>query len=387
MITFADTTDYVAKLKVIGVGGGGGNAVNTMMASGLKGVEFIVANTDIQVLRCSRVPNKIQIGAELTRGLGAGGNPEIGHKAALEDKKRVEEYIKDADMVFITAGMGGGTGTGAAPVIGRIAKEHNILTVAIVTKPFEFEGKRRYKQAMEGLRALDDSVDTVIVIPNQRLLGLAGKQPLSEAFKVADDVLFQAARGISDLIHKQGLINVDFADVKTIMSNMGMSLMGMGQGSGEQRAREAATRAISSPLLEENSVEGAQGILLNITGGPDMTLHEINEAARLIQEKAHDDANIIFGSVLDPELSDEIHVTVIATGFSRQSDQEATETMRNIHILPNVHNARGYDTPAYLRAGKTVGECKRPSQPSVESQIEYETQYDVPAFLRNKKNG
>lgn len=384
MIEFAES-DYVARLKVIGVGGGGGNAVNTMMASGLTGVEFIVANTDIQVLRCSRVPNKIQIGAELTRGLGAGGNPEIGEKAALEDYARIEEYVKDADMVFITAGMGGGTGTGAAPVIGKIAKDHNILTVGIVTKPFEFEGRRRVQQALKGIQELNDCVDTLIVIPNQRLLGHVGKQPLSEAFKVADNVVCQAARGISDLIQKPGLINLDFADVRTIMMDMGMALMGTGTGKGERRAIEAATAAISSPLLEENSVEGAKGLLINITGGADMTLHEVNEATLFIQEKAHEDANIIFGSVIEPDVRDEVRVTVIATGFHSREDQKIKSEMKNVSVLPNAagKDMRSFDKPAFLRAKKNVGDAHFQLQPSVNSKIEYETQYDIPTFLRH----
>ncbi len=384
MIEFAET-DYVAKLKVIGVGGGGGNAVNTMIDSGLEGVEFIVANTDIQVLRHSRVPNKIQIGAELTRGLGAGGNPEIGSKAAMEDHRRIEEYIKDADMVFLTAGMGGGTGTGAAPVIGKIAKDHNILTVGIVTKPFEFEGKRRIQQAKEGIEELTKCVDTLIVIPNQRLLSVVGKQPLSEAFKVADNVLCQAARGISDLIQKPGLINLDFADVRTIMLDMGMALMGAGTAKGERRAIEAASAAISSPLLEENSVEGAKGLLINVTGGPDMTLHEVNEATLLVQEKAHEDANIIFGSVIDPEIKDEVRVTVIATGFNTRAELEVKSDMKSITVLPYAteKDASCYDKPAYLRARKESGNSQFQLQPSANSKIEYETKFDIPTFLRH----
>ncbi|MBI5184233.1 MAG: cell division protein FtsZ [Nitrospinae bacterium] len=383
MIEFAET-ENVARLKVIGVGGGGGNAVNTMMESGLTGVEFLVANTDIQVLRCSKVPNKIQLGPQLTRGLGAGGDPEVGQKAALEDERRIAEYIRDADMVFITAGMGGGTGTGAAPVIGRIAKEHKILTVGIVTKPFDFEGKRRIQQAKRGIEELNECVDTLIVIPNQKLLSVVGKQPLSAAFKVADDVLCQAAKGISDLIQKPGLINLDFADVKTIMMDMGMALMGTGLGKGERKAIDAATGAISSPLLEENSVDGAKGMLINITGGPDMTLHEVNEATLFIQQKAHDDANIIFGSVIDPEMEGKMRVTVIATGFNRRSDLEAKVEMKAVDALPVVTpDARSYDKPAYLRTGKKLGDKHFHLQPTVNSKIEYETQYDIPTFLRH----
>lgn len=384
MIEFAEM-DYVAKLKVIGVGGGGGNAVNTMMASGLEGVDFLIANTDIQVLRNSRIPNKIQIGSELTKGLGAGGNPEVGYHAALEDQDKIEEFIKDADMIFITAGMGGGTGTGAAPVIGEIAKQHNILTVGIVTKPFDFEGKLRTKQAREGLKELNKSVDTLIVIPNQKLLSCVGKQPLSEAFKVADNVVCQAARGISDLIQKPGLINLDFADVRTIMLDMGMALMGTGQARGERRAMEAATAAISSPLLEENSVEGAKGLLINITGGPDLALHEVNEATLFIKEKAHEDANIIFGSVIDPSIEDEIRVTVIATGFNTKEDQVAKAEMENVTALPYEasKDIRSYDKPTYLRAKKKVGDAQFQLHHSVNSKIEYESKFDIPTFLRN----
>ncbi len=384
MIELAET-DYAAKLKVVGVGGGGGNAVNTMMSGGLEGVEFIVANTDIQVLKCSRVPNKIQIGSELTRGLGAGGNPEVGYNAAIEDVKRIEEYIKDADMIFITAGMGGGTGTGAAPVIGKIAKEHGILTIGIVTKPFDFEGKRRIEQAKKGIEELNECVDTLIVIPNQKLLGFVGKQPLSEAFKVADNVCFQAAKGISDLIQKPGLINLDFADVRTIMCDMGMALMGTGISQGESRALDAATAAISSPLLEENSVEGAKGLLINVTGGPDMTLHEVNEATLFIQEKTHEDANIIFGSVIDPEMRDSIHVTVIATGFKTRADQVAHKDMKSISVLPIAEHQgpQSYDKPTYLRAKKQVGDNQFDLKASGNTKIEYETQYDVPTFLRS----
>jgi cell division protein FtsZ len=315
MIEFADASG-AARIKVVGVGGGGGNAVNTMIASGLPGVDFIAANTDAQALKANLAPIKMQLGEKLTRGLGAGGNPEVGKRAAQEDVERIREYLSEADMIFITAGMGGGTGTGAAPVIAKVAKELGSLTVGVVTKPFTFEGKRRMKQAEEGMRDLKDSVDTLIAIPNQRLLSVAGRNSsILETFKKADDVLLQAVRGISDLITVHGLINLDFADVRTIMSEMGMAMMGAAIAQGENRAVEAAQKAISSPLLEEVSIQGARGVLINITGGPDLSLHEVNEAATLIQEEADEEANIIFGAVIDESMGDEVRITVIATGF------------------------------------------------------------------------
>jgi len=311
-----DEDQLTAKIKVIGVGGGGGNAVNRMIQAGIKGIEFLVANTDVQAMRTCLAPTKIQIGAKLTKGLGAGANPEIGKQAALEDTDRILESLSGADMIFITSGMGGGTGTGAAPIIASLAAELGSLTVAVVTKPFAFEGKRRRVQAEQGIRALRDTVDTLITIPNERLLNFVERATsLSEAFKIADDVLRQAVQGISDLITVPGEINLDFADVKTIMHGMGMALMGTGVSQGEHRAVEAAQRAISSPLLEEASIEGAKGVLINITGGTDMTLFEVHEAASIIQEAADEEANIIFGTVIDPKMKDEVKVTVIATGF------------------------------------------------------------------------
>ena len=305
-----------ARIKVVGVGGGGGNAVNTMIASGLPGVEFIAANTDLQALGANFASTKIQVGMQLTKGLGAGANPEIGRQAALEDTEVIRDHLAGADMVFITAGMGGGTGTGGAPVVARIAKELGALTVAVVTKPFQFEGKKRMRQADDGMRELKDAVDTLIAIPNQRLLAVAGRNTsLLETFKKADDILLQAVRGISDLITVHGLINLDFADVRTIMAEMGMAMMGAGSASGENRAVEAAQKAVSSPLLEDISIHGAKGVLINITGSHDLSLHEVNEAATLIQEEAHEDANIIFGAVIDEQMGDEIRITVIATGF------------------------------------------------------------------------
>src|SRR4051812_20920978 len=305
-----------ARIKVIGVGGGGGNAVNRMIQAGIKGIEFMVANTDVQAMRTSLAPVKLQIGGKLTKGLGAGANPEIGKQAALEDTDRILEALSGADMIFITTGMGGGTGTGAAPIIASLAAELGALTVAVVTKPFGFEGKRRRIQAEQGIRSLRETVDTLITIPNERLLNFVERATsLNEAFTIADDILRQAVQGISDLITVPGEINLDFADVKTIMHGMGMALMGTGVSSGEHRAVEAAQRAISSPLLEEASIEGAKGVLINITGGPDMTLFEVHEAASIIQEAADEEANIIFGTVIDPRMKDEVKVTVIATGF------------------------------------------------------------------------
>jgi cell division protein FtsZ len=305
-----------AKIKVIGIGGGGGNAVNRMITAQMRGIEFISANTDLQALRRSEAASKLQLGASLTRGLGAGGDPEIGRKSALEDTERILETLDGADMVFITAGLGGGTGGGAAPIFASLAAEIGALTVAVVTKPFGFEGRRRMQLAERGVDELRGSVDTLITIPNERLLSFVDRgTPLSEAFLIADDVLRQAVQGISDLITVPGEINVDFADVKTIMTDMGMALMGTGIAKGENRAIEAAQRAISSPLLEDTSIDGARGVLLNIAGGHDLTLHEVAEAARIIADAVDPEANIISGMVIDEELADEMKVTVIATGF------------------------------------------------------------------------
>jgi cell division protein FtsZ len=305
-----------ARIIVMGVGGGGCNAIATMIASGLGQVEFSVANTDLQVLRSSPAGTKIQLGARLTKGLGAGANPQVGRDAALEDADRIREVLAGADMVFITAGLGGGTGTGAAPVIAGIAKETGALTVAVVTKPFTFEGARRMRQADDGVRELRTACDTMLVIPNQRLLSVVEKgTPLTRAFAVADDILRQAVQGIAEVITVPGLVNVDFADVRAIMTHMGRAVMGMGRARGEQRAVEAAQRAIASPLLEDGSIQGARGVLINITGGPDLSLHEVTEASSIIQEAADPDANIIFGSVVNDQLADDVLVTVIATGF------------------------------------------------------------------------
>jgi cell division protein FtsZ len=324
MFELNEEANAPAKIKVIGIGGGGSNAINSMIQAHVEGVEFIVANTDLQALSSSLAPTKIQLGSQLTKGLGAGANPEIGKRAALEDLDRISGILDGADMVFVTAGMGGGTGTGAAPVMTNIAKEKGCLTVAVVTKPFLFEGKRRLVQAEAGLRELRSTCDTIITIPNQRLLNVVGKQTsLRDAFRICDDVLRQAVQGISDLITVPGLINLDFADVQTIMSEMGMALLGTGIARGENRAVEAAQKAISSPLLEESSIEGARGVLINITGGPDLTLFEVNEASSIIKEVAHEDAQIIFGSVIDDNMQAEIRVTVIATGFGYPKETTA----------------------------------------------------------------
>lgn len=307
-----------AKIKVVGVGGAGCNAVNTMIRMGLEGVEFITANTDRQALDASLAGVKIPIGTEVTKGLGAGANPEVGRKSALEDYARISEILAGADMVFITAGMGGGTGTGAAPVFAKIAKEMGALTVGVVTKPFQFEGKKRFRQAVLGIEELRANVDSLITIPNQRLLAISGVSlSMIDAFKKADEVLLNAVQGISDLINHTGLINSDFADVKTIMQNKGLALMGIGYADGEHRAVEAATNAISSPLLEDVSIHGATGIIINITGGSNLKIHEVNEATTLIMEAAHEDAEIIFGTVIDESLKESVKVTVVATGLKQ----------------------------------------------------------------------
>ena len=373
-------SENLAKIKVIGVGGGGGNAVNTMISSSLQGVDFINANTDAQALGVSNSPIKIQIGAQITKGLGAGSNPEIGRQSALESRDEIRPYLEGADMIFITAGMGGGTGTGATPVIAEIARECSILTIAVVTKPFQFEGKKRNIQAEEGIAQLRETVDTLIVVPNQRLLSLGGRNlSLLEAFKKADDILYQAVKGISDLILVPGLINLDFADVKSVMSNMGMAIMGTGVASGENRAVEAAQRAISSPLLEDNTIQGAHGILLNITGGPDMSLYEVNEASSLIQEEADDDANIIFGTVIDQNMHDEIRITVIATGFD--------DFMKKKESLGNVTHLGGYrredlSTPTFMRREKSQNHANIAAM-SINGEAE-NMDIQIPTFLRRQ---
>src|SRR6187397_105902 len=319
-LRLADEFRAGARIKVVGVGGGGSNAVNRMVQVGLDGVEFIVANTDVQALAGNAAPSKIQIGGKLTKGLGAGADPNVGREAALEDTDSLIQGLTGADMVFVTTGLGGGTGTGAAPVIASLASELGALTIAVVTKPFKFEGKKRLAQAERGLAALRECVDTIITIPNERLLTIVDRgTTLPEAFATADDVLRQAIQGISDLILVPGLINLDFADVKTIMSGMGIAMMGTGIMSGENRAMQAAQKAIASPLLEDSTVNGARGVIINVTGGPDLSLMEVNEASCVIQEAAHEDANIIFGAVVDPALKGKVKITVIATGFDRKA--------------------------------------------------------------------
>jgi cell division protein FtsZ len=378
-----------AKIKVIGVGGGGGNAVNRMIQAGIRGVEFLVANTDLQAMRASLAPVKLQIGGKLTKGLGAGANPDIGKEAALEDTDRILEALSGADMIFITTGMGGGTGTGAAPIIASLAAELGALTVAVVTKPFGFEGKRRRVQAEHGIRALRDTVDTLITIPNERLLNFVERgTSLNDAFKIADDILRQAVQGISDLITVPGEINLDFADVKTIMHGMGMALMGTGVSSGEHRAVEAAQRAISSPLLEEASIEGAKGVLINVTGGPDMTLFEVHEAASIIQEAADEEANIIFGTVIDPKMRDEVKVTVIATGFDAAT--KGLLNTRGESLSSSSSNTRGSSSSSAMQAEKGVpyrpfapkeiaAQHEEPAPPQIGAEGEI---YDPPFFRR-----
>jgi len=369
-----------AKIKVVGIGGGGGNAVNAMISHDLSGVDFIAANTDSQSLAVSRSPIKIQVGSEITKGLGAGSDPDVGKKAAFESKDVLRDNLSGADMVFITAGLGGGTGTGGAPVVAGIAKELGALTVAVVTKPFQFEGKKREQQAEEGIAELKETVDTLIVIPNQRLLSVGGRNmSLLDAFKKADDILYHAVKGISDLIMVPGLINLDFADVKNVMSEMGLALMGTGIASGENRAVEAAQKAISSPLLEDNTIQGARGVLLNITGGSEMTLFEVNEASTLVQAEAHDDANIIFGTVIDDNMGDEMRITVIATGFDSKG--------RNKQDIPSVSGFVSYkredlSTPAFIRKEKSADKPVVVKMGMIDDVDN--TDFEVPAFLRRQ---
>lgn len=374
----------IAKIKIIGVGGGGCNAINTMIASSLEGVEFIAANTDLQALGNSLATTKIQLGAQLTKGLGAGANPETGRNATLEDAEKIREELAGADMIFITAGLGGGTGTGGAPVIASIAKELGALTVAVVTKPFLFEGKRRQLAAEHGMEDLKKSVDTLIAIPNQRLLSISDRNlSLLASFKKADEVLLHAAKSISDLITIPGLINLDFADVKTIMSEMGMAFMGMGIASGDNKAIEATHRAISSPLLEDISISGARGLLINITGGEKLSLHEVNEAATMIQEEADADANIIFGAVIDSKMEDEIRITVIATGFGSGDEKKLSEFPKTIVPL-HGHTHDQDEVPAYLRSTYENGRLETTKIGTIISNF-VNDEYDIPTFLRKSE--
>jgi len=424
-LTLAPEHRTGAKIKVVGVGGGGSNAVDRMVEVGLGGVEFLVANTDVQALDHNKAGIKIQIGRKLTKGLGAGADPNIGRNAALEDTDTIIQQLSGADMIFVTTGLGGGTGTGAAPVIASLASELGALTIAVVTKPFRFEGKKRLMQAEAGLEALRECVDTVITIPNERLLSIIDrKTPLTDAFTLADDVLRQAIQGISDLILVPGLINLDFADVKTIMSGMGVAMMGTGTSEGDGRAMQAAQRAIASPLLEDSTVHGARGVIINVTGGPDLSLVEVNEASCVIQEAAHEDANIIFGAVVDPTLVGKVKITVIATGFDRkvaqrQAPQAAVVTPVDLNIyqahlnqaeVPQPMAASGggrprtapmSESPAMsLQPGAppTVGVSRRPvvelslsslgsgaqGASAGENLFEASSPLDVPAFLRRQ---
>jgi cell division protein FtsZ len=407
-----DARSAQANIKVVGIGGGGGNAINRMIAAGLEGVEFLAANTDCQALRASGAPTKIQLGAKLTKGLGAGANPEVGRSAALEDTEKVVEALSGADMVFVTTGLGGGTGTGAAPIIANLAREMGALVVAVVTLPFSFEGRHRRQQADEGLAALRQVVDTVITIPNDKLLHTVERQtPMAQAFMIADDVLRQAVQGISDLITVPGEINLDFADVKTVMAGMGMALMGTGTAEGERRAVEAAQRAISSPLLEDASIHGAKGVLINVTGGEDMTLHEVSEAANIIQEAADADANIIFGTVIERSHKGTVKVTVIATGFNRDAARASLAPRASRPALaesyapeeplrgPQRREGPAGPPPAAADRGvrRTPGEAPRYLRP--ETRLDFDASdegftpnfttrlkddLDVPAFLRKQ---
>lgn len=334
MFELEENVSLGANIKVVGVGGGGNNAVQTMIEGGLQGVEFVVANTDKQALEANRAETKIQLGRELTKGLGAGANPEVGKRAAIESYNDIVETLDGADMVFVTAGMGGGTGTGGAPIVAKIARELGALTIGVVTRPFSFEGKKRKRHADQGIQELKENVDTLIVIPNQKLLSIAGERtPLIETFKKADQVLLHAVKGISDLINIRGLINLDFADIRTVMASQGMAIMGAGLAAGENRAVEAATEAISSPLLENIDISGATGIIINVTGGEDLTLWEVNEASTLITEAAHEDAEIIFGAVIDPNMGDEVRVTVIATGFGQESQDSVADQINKLQQM------------------------------------------------------
>ncbi|MFN7250930.1 MAG: cell division protein FtsZ [Anaerobacillus sp.] len=381
MLEFEMDMDQLAKIKVIGVGGGGSNAVNRMIENGLQGVEFIAVNTDAQALHLSKAEHKLQLGGKLTRGLGAGANPEVGKKAAEESREHLEGILAGADMIFITAGMGGGTGTGAAPVIAEIAKDIGALTVGVVTRPFTFEGRKRSSQAAGGIGALKEKVDTLIVIPNDRLLEIVDKNtPMLEAFREADNVLRQGVQGISDLIAVPGLINLDFADVKTIMSDKGSALMGIGVATGENRATEAAKKAISSPLLE-TSIDGAQGVLMNITGGTNLSLYEVHEAAEIVSSASDQEVNMIFGSVINENLKDEIIVTVIATGFNDQENMRVSRPQSPVKTVggkkPIVGHQQQQEESSYT--------VERQSPQGQQQQESIDT-LDIPTFLRNRRN-
>ena len=387
MFELDESVEQGAKIKVIGVGGGGGNAVNAMISCNIQGVDFIVANTDIQALRMSKAPVKVHLGRQLTRGLGAGANPDVGKKAALEDCERLAEVLSGADMVFVAAGLGGGTGTGAAPVIADVAKELGALTVGVVTKPFTREGRQRLSKADHGVVELKKHVDSLVVIHNDRLLGLAGKSmSILDAFKPSDDVLRQAVQGISDLITTSGLINVDFADVKAVMSERGMAMMGIGISSGDNRAVEAATKAISSPLLEEIDISDAKGVLVNISGSSNMTMDEFDAASRIIHERVHEDANIIVGLVIDAELGDFVKITAIATGFGDCFDREESDKeLKNNAARISGKAETNREIPAFVRN-------RQHQQPEVVSKqqcgffTDEDEKYDIPTFLRKSED-
>ena len=388
MIEYDNFVDRGARIRVVGVGGGGGNAVNSMIRRGLKGVDFYALNTDLQALERNDASNKIQIGKNLTRGLGAGADPAVGHRAAEEDRDEIARSLAGSDMVFITAGMGGGTGTGGAPLVANIAKSIGALVVAIVTRPFQCEGKKRMVQAEMGIEELRKQVDTCIVIPNQKLLSIVERAtPLTEAFDLANQVLYGATRGISELITVPGLINVDFADVRTVMKEMGDAVMGSGVASGENRAVEAAHAAISSPLLEEVSISGAQGVLVNVTGGSNMSLVEIDEATEIIHEAAGEDANVILGAVIDENMGDDLMVTVIATGFNRRPvatiPVRSTRQLRVNKVPTGVVELKNMDEPAYVRRGVDISiDAYRRRTEEPERQTRDEAEPERPAFLR-----
>ncbi|MCU7844364.1 MAG: cell division protein FtsZ [Candidatus Thiodiazotropha sp. (ex Monitilora ramsayi)] len=390
MFELMDTHSQNAVIKVIGVGGGGGNAINHMLSGEIEGVDFICANTDAQALRNSEVRTLLQLGSDITKGLGAGANPEVGRQAAMEDRDRIEEVLSGADMVFITAGMGGGTGTGAAPVVAEVAKELGILTVAVVTKPFGFEGGKRMKVAEQGMADLGKNVDSLITIPNEKLLAVLGKEmSLLNAFKAANDVLLHAVQGIAELITRPGLINVDFADVKTVMSEMGAAMMGSGEASGDNRAREAAERAIRSPLLEDVNLSGAKGILVNITAGLNLAIGEFDEVGNTVREFADDDATVVVGTVIDPDMQNDMRVTVVATGLGETARAEIPQPPRVEEIKPvklvnsdvaepEPEDYRELDRPTVLRNGASGVQNQAPAQ---DGNLDY---LDIPAFLRRQ---
>jgi cell division protein FtsZ len=397
MFELVDTYSQEAVIKVVGVGGGGGNAVSHMLAASLDGVEFICANTDVQALNKTNIPVLLPLGSTLTKGLGAGANPSVGHQAALEDKERIKELLQGADMVFITAGMGGGTGTGAAPVVAEVAKELGILTVAVVTKPFSFEGGKRMKVADAGIRELRERVDSLITIPNEKLREvLGGSISLLDAFKAANDVLLNAVQGISELITKPGLINVDFADVRTVMSEMGLAMMGSGAASGETRARDAAEAAIASPLLEDVDLSGAKGILVNITAGLDMSIGEFDEVGTTVKEFADDDATVVVGTVIDPEMREELRVTVVATGLGGAEEVALPEPAASrVSAVPPVHiaaapeaspaHAEVHEEPQSLDVPTTIRRGQKAAQSYVDAAESQDMDYlDIPAFLRRQ---